>query len=674
MASTSWLQRRWKQLVATRRSKPIAPRTSFRPRLEMFEERNLLSVYMVGNLNDSGPGSLRAAIASANSHAGADSIGFAGALSGTIHLTTDELSITDSVTIAGPGSSRLAISGNDASRIFDLTAGSTVAINGLTMTHGYALDQAGGILNQGSDLSLTSDVLSSNVVAEGSSGGARGGALRSLAGNLSITNCQIVGNKALGGTGPSAGGDALGGGVYVLAGNATIVNTTISGNLSQGGDNSYYGGGFEGGLDVVSSATLSGCTIANNIAHGGLNASFNDAAGGGIGGRGDLTIVRCTITGNQAIGGSGGTGYNDGIGAGGGFNISGSVTISNSVIDHNLATGGSGSNSGSGIDDPFVDYAFGAGINSQYGAILAITNCRFSYNVALGGNNSVATGADIVGAGGAEGGAILSEVGTTTTIAASSFDHNQAIGGSGNSGSGALVLVGEGLGGAIASGYSGALYGPNAVMVTACTFTQNNAQGGNNNSGTAATGGLVGVGAGAGIANYAGGTATIDSSSLLHNTAIGGSGNSSGGGAIVTNAGIGGGAFNYLGNYSSPDADFGQLDASVLKISNSLISLNEAQGTCGEGGGIADLASATTTVSYSTLALNEADGHQGLGGGAYNDSTSSLGLTRSLVTLNLATGAHGFGGGIYNVGTLTYDAFTLILFNLASTHGNNVGP
>src|SRR5713101_7312348 len=66
----------------------------------------------VMNTNDSGPGSLRAAIANANGTAGADVIAFDPSVTGTITLTSGELLITDDLTISGPGAKNLAVDGN----------------------------------------------------------------------------------------------------------------------------------------------------------------------------------------------------------------------------------------------------------------------------------------------------------------------------------------------------------------------------------------------------------------------------------------------------------------------------------------------------------------------------------------------------------------------------------
>src|SRR6266853_554566 len=65
-------------------------------------------IITVTNTNDSGPGSLRQALADAN---GGDTINFDSALnSHTILLTTAELAIAKNVTISGPGANLLVVS------------------------------------------------------------------------------------------------------------------------------------------------------------------------------------------------------------------------------------------------------------------------------------------------------------------------------------------------------------------------------------------------------------------------------------------------------------------------------------------------------------------------------------------------------------------------------------
>ena len=88
--------------------------------------------WTVTNTNDSGAGSLRAAIASA---ADGDTIDFASALNGqTITLTSGVLFISKNLTIDGPGAELLAVSGNNSGRVFEIT--STVTISGVTVRDG----------------------------------------------------------------------------------------------------------------------------------------------------------------------------------------------------------------------------------------------------------------------------------------------------------------------------------------------------------------------------------------------------------------------------------------------------------------------------------------------------------------------------------------------------------
>ena len=291
----------------------------FLPRVDLMEDRTLLSTLTVTNNNDSGTGSLRAAIAAAQS---GDTIDFSSKLDGkTITLTSGELLITDSVTIDGPGANQLAVSGNNASRVFEVAAGQNVTISGLTITDGSAPDQGGGILNDGSNLTLSGDNFTQNVADESATSSAQGGGLQSLGGDLTITGCQITGNQALGAAGASAVGDAFGGGIYVTAGSATISNSTISGNLAQGGDNSSDGLVVGGGIFTEVPTSITACTISDNVARGGDNTPDNGAYGGGLGiFASSTTMTGCTVSGNQAIGGNGGTGAYVGDAEGGAIN------------------------------------------------------------------------------------------------------------------------------------------------------------------------------------------------------------------------------------------------------------------------------------------------------------------------------------------------------------------
>jgi hypothetical protein len=99
---------------------------------------------------------LRDALAKATS---GDTITFAGG--GTIVLTNGELAIARSLTIAGPGANALVVSANQASRVFRVASGVTVAIRELTIANGK--ESSGGGIHNMAHLTLTNVALTGNV-------------------------------------------------------------------------------------------------------------------------------------------------------------------------------------------------------------------------------------------------------------------------------------------------------------------------------------------------------------------------------------------------------------------------------------------------------------------------------------------------------------------------------
>jgi hypothetical protein len=275
------LRRPLKRLAAAlhRGRRSAAPSNHHRCRLvlESLEGRWVRSTVL--NLNDAGAGSLRQAILDTPPGGTVD---FQPGLSGTITLTSGELLINKDLTIAGPGADVLTVSGNHASRVFDIDATFTVPISGLTITQGVARSLSspvgGGILN---------------------------------AGILTLSRCTLSGSFALG-TGISPG---RGGGIS-NSGTLTVMDSTISGNTATPSHSSG------GGIDNEGTLLLMGSTVSgNNVSTDGLHSN----GGGGIYNGGTLTITNSTLSGNTA-----------GLDGGGIYN-GGTLTISSSTLSGNSA-------------------------------------------------------------------------------------------------------------------------------------------------------------------------------------------------------------------------------------------------------------------------------------------------------------------------------------------------
>jgi len=292
----------------------------------------------VTNTNDSGPGSLRQALADAND---GDTINFDGSLKGqTIALTSGELVIDKSITITGPGSDQLAVGLNIPQyhfRVFHVMASPTVTIEGLTI--GPSLFFYGcGILNDQATLTIN------NCAVTGNNGQTLGAGI-SNGGTLTINNSSISGNHLEyqgTGVGIASGGTLIinnsiihdnfagkgqtdGGGIY-SSGMLEITNSTIDGN-SVGGPG---GGIYNTGAAIITSSTISG-----NFSGGGSPGPQNGPGhGGGISNGGTLTISNSTISGNSALT------IDQAPGCGGGIGNNGSLHIANSTISGNSGANG----------------------------------------------------------------------------------------------------------------------------------------------------------------------------------------------------------------------------------------------------------------------------------------------------------------------------------------------
>ena len=295
----------------------------------------LLSALLVGTASDAGawatitvnsladPGSpgictLRDAITAANSMSptngcaagnGHDTIRFS--ITGTISLVETLPAITDSLlTINGPPSPGITISGGDAVRVMQVASGVTVHLKNVTIAHGLVAfsndlneDIGAGILSTGT-LTIDNCTFSSNNAA------LAGGGISNNGGTLQISNSTFSGN--------SANSANAGGGAIDNQGTLAIENSTFSGNHAF-----QWGGGiFNRGQVTVTNSTLSGNTVSD-----GGGAFYSLPISGG-----SLTVINSTIFGNRAAV------------FGGAIEASGAVSVRSSIFSANSAGGPSISN------------------------------------------------------------------------------------------------------------------------------------------------------------------------------------------------------------------------------------------------------------------------------------------------------------------------------------------
>ena len=253
-------------------------------------------------------GSLRDAIANAVS---GETIKFARSVH-AITLTSGELAISTNLDIEGPGANKLTISGNNSSRVFDISGPNTVTIAGLTVANGKAVvatyfspDGGGGIRNEpGATLILKNSVLANNTAVLSESivpnspdasgqplGDVCGGGLLNE-GTAQLNGTTVDGNKALGGGSGSALGGSTGGGIDNYEGGTLAVtdskvinNEAISAATPAGSPFAFFalGGGIANHAGVLNNnpgtVTITDSIVANNEATGGDGVQIN---GGGI--------------------------------------------------------------------------------------------------------------------------------------------------------------------------------------------------------------------------------------------------------------------------------------------------------------------------------------------------------------------------------------------------------
>jgi len=342
-------------------------------------------------------GDLRYCLTNAGS---GDSVDFGAALAAgtTIYLNpaNGAVPITNkNLTIDG-GKLNISLDGGNTSRIFNITGGSSVTINNLTLQNGYAAntDQYGGnggaIYDAGGPLQLNNDYFSTNNAAS------LGGAVfaNDLSAPLSVFQCGFTGNYA----------GTAGGAIYASYGNTpyniTATNSNFYANVSGGDGGAIYAiTGAQTTLEADSCQFQSNYTTAGSSGAGGAIYTEDKLVVQGY------TANPSTFSHNTADSNGGAIAYVPGVNS--------SLTLSDITFDSNSA-----SNNGAGI------YVNAGGTYSgpiSLGAIgETISGCMFNNNQAGGDGGGL-----YVFQATAENGTIKLGLNNST------FNDNQAVNGGG---------------------------------------------------------------------------------------------------------------------------------------------------------------------------------------------------------------------------------------------------
>ena len=328
--------------------------------VESLEVRSVPAV--VTNLNDSGAGSLRAAILSGDAV-----VDFAPGLTGTITLTSGEIPVANSVAINGPGAGVLTVSGNNAGRILNIDAPGTadVTVSGLTFADGSVAGNGGAILNADENLTVRNATFTGNDARSGGIGPGAGGAIAS-SGQLLVDSSTLTGNTAA----------SRGGAIYARGSVPAFAvrNSVLTSNSSTG-----FGDGGAVYLRGATAILIEGCVFSANRTNG---------DGGAAALVGDLTTVgtvRNTTFVQNTAGGEGGAVWVRGNG--------GEFVVQNSTFQLNTAGAEGGAlferNSTEGFtveNSTFVGNTSGAeGGAMQLNSTATVRNSTVTGNTSLNG-------------------------------------------------------------------------------------------------------------------------------------------------------------------------------------------------------------------------------------------------------------------------------------------------
>jgi hypothetical protein len=230
---------------------------------------------------DSGTGSLRAAIAGASP---GDTISVPAL---TVTLSSGELAINKNLTITGAGARATTIDANLASRIFHLTATSTLNLTDLTLTKGRAVGGAAVQANLGAPTAVNATRVA--ILANDATGSTGGGLQGNNQSAITLTDSLLAGNTA------------TNGGAISTSGPLALTNTTVTGNHSTASGNASGIAAFGSAskLSLVNSTIVANTTTTPTGAGIGIIAGATGTAHNSLvaaNRTSDGTLVNCEGT------------------------------------------------------------------------------------------------------------------------------------------------------------------------------------------------------------------------------------------------------------------------------------------------------------------------------------------------------------------------------------------
>jgi hypothetical protein len=253
---------------------------------------------LVSTTADSGSGSLRAALSAANS-AGLGDIGFSSGVTGTIPLLSPLPTLTGQITLLGPGTGNLTLSGGGSTAVGSIVTVNSKAqlfLSGLTIANGNTGGEPGGGISNNGVLTVTNSSFNDN-----SSGGNAGGAINN-SGTLMVSGSSFIDNSSSSGVGGiggainnsgvlmvddstfSANSSNNGGAICNSDGTATISDSANSSGFAGGGaifvfvgavtatNNIFVGNSARAGAGVATSGGNASANLSDNVFFNNLDA------------------------------------------------------------------------------------------------------------------------------------------------------------------------------------------------------------------------------------------------------------------------------------------------------------------------------------------------------------------------------------------------------------------